>query len=337
MNRLHATLLCLALMLWLPARPASATTTCTGTMTTLNFPATSGSISDATATLSITCSTFGLSLLANAKVNMCVSIFSGTDGGGTLNPRRLINTFNDPMNMQLYTDAARSAIWGARGNATVPNPLLLQFSYAVPVLGGSQTINTTLYGRIPAQTGLNAGTYVNHFTAGADTLIEFRYAEQLLGTPPMPASCTSGGSAGTSSQFPFTVNGSVPDSCTLTPKPVPNLAFGSVPGPITSNVDQTTSIGLVCSGRTAWQIGLNNGLYASGTTRRMRNGAGQFVVYELYRNSPRTLRWGNSLGTDTLAGTGLGTAQSLPVYGRVGVQAPAIGSYSDTITVTVTY
>lgn len=306
-------------------------------MTTLNFPATSGAISDATATLSVTCSTFGLSLLANAKVNMCVSIFSGTDGGGTLNPRRLINTFNDPMQMQLYTDAARSAIWGARGNATVPNPLLLQFSYAVPVLGGSQTINTTLYGRIPAQAGLNAGVYVNRFTGGADTLIEFRSAEQLLGTPAMPASCTSGGDAGTPSQFPFTVNGSVPNSCTLTPKPVPNLAFGNVPGPIASNVDQTTSIGLVCSGRTAWQIGLDNGLYASGTTRRMRNGAGQFVVYELYRNSPRSLRWGNTLGSDTLAGTGTGAAQSLSVYGRVGVQAPAIGSYSDTITVTVTY
>lgn len=337
MNRLLAAALCITLMFWLPARPASATTTCTGTMTTLNFPATSGSISDATATLSITCSTFGLSLLANAKVNMCVSIFSGTDGGGTLNPRRLVNTFNDPMNMQLYTDAARSAIWGARGNATAPNPLLLQFNYSVPVLGGNQTINATLYGRIPAQSGLNAGTYVNRFTGAADTLIEFRYDESIIGGATMPASCISGGSGGTSSQFPFTVNGSVPDSCTLTPKPVPNLAFGNVPGPITSNVDQTTSIGLVCSGRTAWQIGLDNGLYASGTTRRMRNGAGQFVVYELYRNSPRSLRWGNTLGTDTLAGTGTGAAESLPVYGRVGAQAPAIGSYSDTITVTVTY
>lgn len=60
------------------------------------------------------------------------------------------------------------------------------------------------------------------------------------------------------------------------------MAFGSVPGPITSNVDQTTS------------IGLDNGLYASGTTRRMRNGAGQFVVYELYRDSPRSVRWGNA-------------------------------------------
>ncbi|MGN7916040.1 Csu type fimbrial protein [Lysobacter sp. 22409] len=337
MNRLHLAALCLALMLSLFARPVSATTTCTGTMTNLNFAPMTGGVIDATASFSVTCSTFGLAVLGNAKVNMCVSIRSGTDGGSTLNPRRLINTFNDPMNMQLYTDAARSAIWGSRGNATVPNPLLLQFNYSVPVLGGNQTLNATLYGRIPAQTGLNAGTYINRFTAAADTLIEFRYDESIIGGATMPTSCTAGGDLGTSSQFPFTVNGSVPDSCTLTPKPVPNMAFGNVPGPITSNLDQTTSIGLVCSGRTAWQIGLNNGLYASGATRRMRNGAGQFVVYELYRNSPRTLRWGNTLGSDTLTGTGTGAAQSLPVYGRVGAQAPSIGSYSDTITVTVTY
>jgi len=338
MNRLHLAALCLILLLPLFACPASADTTCTGTMTNLTFAPTSGGVTDSTATLSVTCNTFGLIVLGNAKVNMCVSIRSGTDGGGNLNPRRLINTFNDPMNMQLYSDAARTAIWGSRGNATVPNPVLLQFDYPVPVLGGNQTRTATLYGRIPAQAGLNAGTYTNRFTAAADTLIEFRYDEPtILGGATMPASCTSGGSAGTSSQFPFTVNGSVPNSCTLTPKPVPNMAFGNVPGPITSNVDQTTSIGLVCSGRTAWQIGLNNGLYASGATRRMRNGAGQFVVYELYRNSPRTLRWGNTLGSDTLTGTGTGAAQSLTVYGRVGAQAPSIGSYSDTITVTVTY
>ncbi|MGH8082441.1 MAG: Csu type fimbrial protein [Lysobacter sp.] len=322
------------LLAWQPAR---ATTTCTASMTTLNFPATTGAISDATATLTVTCSTTALALLARAKVNMCVSIFSGTDGGGTLNPRRMINGFNDPLQMQLYTDAARSAIWGARGNATVPNFLPLQFDYAVPLLGGNQTLTATLYGRIPAQTALNAGTYTNRFTAAADTLIEFQYAEQLLGSPPMPASCTSGGSTGTTSTFPFTVNGSVPNTCTLTPKPVPDLAFGSVPGLITSNVDRTTAIGLVCTGRTAWQIGLNNGLNASGTIRRMRNAGGQFVPYELYRNSGRSQRWGNTLGTDTQAGTGTGTAQSQTVYGRVAPQVANVGSYTDTVTVTVTY
>jgi spore coat protein U-like protein len=334
MNRwLFASIVCL-LLAWQPAR---ANTTCTASMTSLNFPATTGGISDATASLSVTCSTTTIALLARAKVNMCVSIFSGTDGGGTLAPRRMINSFNDPLQMQLYTDAARSAIWGARGNATVPSFLPLQFDYPVPLIGGSQTINTTLYGRIPAQTGLNAGTYINRFTGGADTLIEFQYAEALVGSPGMPASCTLGGTTGTPSSFPFTANGSVPNTCTLTPKPVPDLAFGNVPGLITSNVDRTTDIGLVCTGRTAWQIGLNNGLYASGAIRRMRNAGGQFVTYELYRDSGRSLRWGNTLGTDTQTGTGTGTAQSQTVFGRVTPQTPNVGSYSDTITVTVTY
>ena len=334
MNRWLLVLIAGLLLVWQPAR---ANTTCTASMTNLNFPATTGAISDATATLTVTCTTGALSLLARARVNMCVSIFSGTDGGGTLAPRRMNNGFNDPLQMQLYTDAARSAIWGARGDATVPNFLPLQFDYDVLLIGGSQTITTTLYGRIPAQTALNAGTYTNRFTAAADTRIEFRYAEQLLGTPPMPASCTSGGDAGTPSSFPFTVNGSVPNTCTLTPKPVPDLAFGNVPGLITSNVDRTTDIGLVCTGRTAWQIGLNNGLNASGSIRRMRNAGGQFVTYELYRNTGRTLRWGNTLGTDTQAGTGTGTAQSQTVFGRVAPQTPNVGSYSDTVTVTVTY
>ncbi|QWF16864.1 Csu type fimbrial protein [Lysobacter capsici] len=326
-----------ALLAMAASPPAFAATTCTASMTNLTFPATTGAISDGSASLSVTCTTGAVAVLARVRVNMCVSIFSGTDGGGTLNPRRMLNGFNDPLQMQLYTDAARSAIWGARGNATVPNYLPLQFDYPVVLLGGSQTLTATLYGRIPAQTALNAGSYTNRFTGASDTLIEYQYAEPVLGTPPMPTSCITGGSTGTPSQFPFTVNGPVPNTCTLTPKPVPDLAFGNVPGLITANVDRTTAIGLVCTGRTAWQIGLNNGLNASGTVRRMRSAGGQFVSYELYRNSPRSLRWGNTLGSDTLAGTGSGTAQSLTVYGRVAPQTPNVGTYSDTIVVTVTY
>ena len=317
--------------------PAQAATSCTASMTNLTFAATTGAVTDATATLTVTCTTGALSLLAKARVNMCVSIFSGTDGGGTLAPRRMINGFSDPLQMQLYTDGARSQIWGARGNATVPNFLPLQFDYDVPLLGGSQTLTATLYGRIPAQTALNAGTYTNRFTGAADTKIEFQFAEALLGTPPMPASCISGGSTGTASTFPFTVSGSVPNTCTLSPKPVPDLAFGSVPGRILSNVDRTTAIGLTCTGRTAWQLGIGNGLNASGTIRRMIGPGGQFVPYELYRDSGRSQRWGTTLGTDTVAGTGTGTAQSQTVYGRVAPQVATPGSYSDPVIVTVTY
>jgi spore coat protein U-like protein len=48
--------------------------------------------------------------------------------------------------------------------------------------------------------------------------------------------------------------------------------------------------------------------------------------------------WGNTVGTDTVAATGSGAAQSYTVYGRITAQTtPAPGTYTDTITVTVTY
>ena len=62
------------------------------------------------------------------------------------------------------------------------------------------------------------------------------------------------------------------------------------------------------------------------------------VNYTLYSNSGRTTLWGNTVGTDTVAATGNGASQSYTVYGRVPTQAaPAPGTYTDTITVTVTY
>jgi spore coat protein U-like protein len=58
----------------------------------------------------------------------------------------------------------------------------------------------------------------------------------------------------------------------------------------------------------------------------------------LYSNAGRTTVWGNTVGTDTVAGTGTGATQSLTVYGRVPVQStPGAGTYTDTVITTVTY
>jgi len=316
---------------------AQANTTCSATAPTLNFGtvAVTGVVTDATGTFSITCTTGAVALLARARVRMCLSIGDGVSGGGNFNPRRMLNSFNDPLQFYIYQDAGRSLIWGARGNPTVPNPLMVDFDYAVPLLGGSQTINFTMYGRVPVQT-LTAGTYSNPFT-GIHTAIEFRFAEQLLGTPPFPASCTSGGNAGVGSTFPFTASATVPVNCRA--YATTELNFGSISGLITANNDQTSTIGMTCTGRTAWTVGLNNGLNPSGIVRRMRLGATtSYVNYELFRETGRTNRWGNTIGTNTVPGTGTGIAQSLTVFGRVPApQAAAAGSYSDTITVTITY
>ena len=46
-------------------------------------------------------------------------------------------------------------------------------------------------------------------------------------------------------------------------------------------------------------------------------GSTYYLPYELYRDSARSLRWGNTLTVDTASGTGTGSAQQLTIYGRV--------------------
>ncbi|MGH7452609.1 MAG: Csu type fimbrial protein, partial [bacterium] len=80
--------------------------------------------------------------------------------------------------------------------------------------------------------------------------------------------------------------------------------------------------------------GVNGG---SVTTRQMKAGSA-LINYSLFSNSGRTMNWGDTVGTDTVSGTGTETAQSLTVYGRIPPQAtPSPGTYNDTIVVTLTY
>jgi spore coat protein U-like protein len=65
---------------------------------------------------------------------------------------------------------------------------------------------------------------------------------------------------------------------------------------------------------------------------------GVTVNYSLYSDSGRATNWGNTVGTDTVSSTGTGALQSFTVYGQVPAQTtPAPATYTDTITVTVTY
>jgi spore coat protein U-like protein len=66
------------------------------------------------------------------------------------------------------------------------------------------------------------------------------------------------------------------------------------------------------------------------------------VAYGLFQDSGRTTNWGDNpppaTTVDTVGGTGAGSAQSLPVYGRIPPQTtPTQGAYSDTVVVTVYY
>ena len=88
-----------------------------------------------------------------------------------------------------------------------------------------------------------------------------------------------------------------------------------------------------------FNVGLNQGTTSGGTVaiRKLTSGSAT-LDYLLFSDSGRTANWGNTVGTDTVAKTGNGSAQSTTVYGRIPAQtSPAPGAYSDTVTVTVTF
>lgn len=329
--------LILILLLLCPAHEATAATTCTASSTALAFGPTAGTANaDTTATVTITCNTTAVSLLSTVRVRMCLNIGDGVNGAGQVAPRRMVNGFGDPMQFQIYRDAARSQIWGSNTIPAIPTPLPIDLQYSVVVIGGGGNTSATMYARVPVQVGLASGNFSNAFSA-THTRLDYRYDEQLIGTPSYPASCTAGGAGGGNTTFPFTATANVPDQCLF--NTVTNLAFSNVAGSISANQDQTSTIGLTCTNRTPWQLGFNNGQNSIGILRRMRLAAtGNYVNYELYRDAGRTQRWGNTLNTDTQTGTGTGLTQVIDVFGRVPPpQSVPAGDYKDVITVTMTF
>jgi spore coat protein U-like protein len=114
------------------------------------------------------------------------------------------------------------------------------------------------------------------------------------------------------------------------------------------------SVTVNCSKKTAYSIGLlptNTGATATGAG--VMNATNLPVVYspanadtvkyQLYQNSALTTVWGNTAGTNTLAGTGTGAVQAaVSVYGKVTSTATELlavtpDNYVDTVTVSVVY
>jgi spore coat protein U-like protein len=134
----------------------------------------------------------------------------------------------------------------------------------------------------------------------------------------------------------FTVQMTVISSCVI--NSASTLNFGSQ-GVLVANVDNTSTLQVQCTNATPYNISLDAGTGSGATvaTRKMSSGANT-ITYSLYRDSGRATVWGNTVGTNTVSGIGNGASQAYTVYGRVPPQTtPAAATYTDTITVTVTY
>lgn len=329
------TVLCILIAALFASSAVQAATTCTASMTDVTFGPSDpfSGWSDVTATITYNCSTFGLSLLAYARVKLCFSIGDGNQGTGTILPRRMTNA-SSALAFNLYRDPSFTQIWPDSPNT--PNKVEVELEYRVPLLGGSGGGSITVHSRIPpGQVTVIPGVFSNTFST-ADALLYYQANEALLLWPPWPASCTSGGLISGSTSFDFEARAVVEATCNPA-FDITDLDFG-LQGLLNTPIDSATTVSPQCTNTIPYQIGLDNGLHAAGNSRRMHDGAGHYVSYELYRDSARTLRWGDTLNTDILQGVGTGQPQPQTIYGRVPPQVtPPQGTYSDTVTVTIYY
>ncbi len=132
----------------------------------------------------------------------------------------------------------------------------------------------------------------------------------------------------------FQVTANVQATCAIS---ATTAAFG----PYTGVVSDTTSILTVtCSNTTTYNIGLNAGLGtgATVTTRAMTGPSSALLNYGLFQDAAHSVNWGDTIGTDTVTGTGNGLAQTVTIFGQVSAgQFVEPGAYLDTITATITF
>ena len=136
----------------------------------------------------------------------------------------------------------------------------------------------------------------------------------------------------------LTVEANVTANCTVS---AGSVNFGTV-NPISgSNDDASGTFSVACTSGTGWTAtaGVGSGSGASFAARRMTSGT-NLLNYNLYTSSGYATVWGDGTGTTgTITGTGNGSAQSTTVYGRVASGQTSVppGSYTDSVSVTITY
>lgn len=164
--------------------------------------------------------------------------------------------------------------------------------------------------------------------------LAFATAVLLAGTA---SAATTGGS--------FQVTASVANSCVVTS--ATNIAFGAYDPAAANNTTALDGLGAVtvrCTRGSNAAIALDQGLSATGTSscgapaRQMSDGGSNRLRYDIYSDSGRTSAWGCAATNDVDQAFSSLAPVAFTTYGRIpaGQDVPA-GSYTDTVTVTVTF
>lgn len=286
--------------------------TCGGSVSDINFgnvELRSGVTNNSTASLNISCTD-----PLQAAVGVCVRLGSGLAGAGPNNsPRYLSGPGGDNLSYQLRPN-------GFSGSNGVWND---QF-FLIPMIAGTGSLSTSIYAQITSGTPSVLPGYYSSSFAASDAILDYDVT-----------SCSdAGGSSTTLSSF--LVSGTVVASCEVNST---NMNFGTLPSPVTQNVDAQASVIVQCTQGEDYSVSLSlgDGTGVSNPAMRKMTSVSDTISYGLYKDASRNLVWGN-LSSNDVDSTGTGSAQLFSVFGRVhNGQSPSFGQYSDLIIITVEY
>jgi spore coat protein U-like protein len=291
------------------ARPGDAAAqSCTATQPDeLYFGSTATPVPNINVTMPITIECTGM---GNQSFYVCIGIRPAYLLWG-LGTRLMLNQARDDLvSYDIYSDPGRLQEWTQNTRQPV----------AVSLQGGRGSATINAYAQVNGGGSPAAGLYNSEFTD-----------DRIEGSISNNPSCTQ-----STGNFTKSFNASVfiGGSCAIR---ADSLDFGAVMGSITANIDAVGAVHATCNNNLPYTIALSGGGNEIAGQRRMRSGM-EFIAYDLYRDSGRTQRWGDGAPDPVLVGTGTGNEQSLAVYGRVPAgQAVGSGTYTDTVTATITY
>lgn len=291
-----------------PARAA----TCEAQMSDIAFGAVSlraGAVNRTTGSLTVSCS----NALVSA-VGVCIRFGPGSGGAGSGNsPRYMTGSTGQSLAWQMRL--------GGHGQAF---GTLNQVYMLVPVVLGSGQATIPIFAEILGTgTEFDTGAYQSVFSGQAHVEMSYGIVScNLFGqSHPVPE---------------FRVSAETVASCELD---VGALNFGRITSLATGPADADAAVDIRCTSGANYSVslGLGNGTGVSDPAyRRLQSVLGS-LTYGLFRDVGRTMVWGEG-PSQRANGTGTGYNQRYQVYGRIYQgQDTQIGSYSDSVVVTVHY
>ncbi|EML1935268.1 spore coat protein U domain-containing protein [Providencia stuartii] len=293
-------------------------------ISTLNFghimPLTNN-VATTSLTFNYSCTKETLETLVGAT--LCLNIGISSVSGQITSRQMLPVGLNSPINYQLYQNANHSLIWGSQ-HISGSSPIMIKLSLNQGLTPATGSV--TIYAQLSVnQSSVIPATYIDTYTSLTAT------STLNLGILSTPNSC--GSIVGPS--FPFVVTATITDQCLVSSNG--DINIGSVQSS-TNNAAASGHISVTCTNTTPFNIGLlpsNNNLQGSGVLQSISTT--EKIPYQL-SSTPglNGATWGNN-PLNLITDIGSGITKDYPVYVTVPSTNYPPGSYSDTVTINVTY